>query len=486
MATLLLAAAIGACWQALDQTGRPTQAVAWGGIGVTVYAASLLCLVGAGRGMSLGLGSWRLGSWTMLWYGVSFGLATLTWLQPQTGSATQISLASLPPALWLVATGMTLWSLGYLACPARPGRRLASRVTAMLARRFATKVRSPLAPWILYAIGSAARVAFALTTGSFGYVGNVQSVVTTASGYQQALNVLGSCGPLAVAAAALQVYRERLPGARVTLCVLFVAELAFGAASGYKQNVILTILAVAVPYTLTRRRMHKGLLIFAVLVVMLVVIPFNQAYRNVARGPTGTLSTGEALSAAPAILAHTIGNRDISGALSASASYLLIRVRNIDGPAIIMQRTPGQIAFTSPIQLAEAPLVSLVPRAIWPDKPIIDTGYQFSQDYYELPSSVITASAITPVGDLYRHGGWIPVIIGMFLLGCVTRFLDDGMDVLGNPYAAFLFILLFPPFVNQEDDWAALLAAIPSTLLVWLLAIYLTFRRADRSSLTVR
>ena len=110
-------------------------------------------------------------------------------------------------------------------------------------------MRSPLAPWILYAIGTAARIATAVTTGRFGYVGDVQSAVTTASGYQQGLSLLSLCAPLAVAAAALQVYRERVPGARVTLTVLFLAEIAFGAAAGGKQSFIITILAVAIPFT---------------------------------------------------------------------------------------------------------------------------------------------------------------------------------------------------------------------------------------------
>jgi hypothetical protein len=78
---------------------------------------------------------------------------------------------------------------------------------------------------------------------------------------------------------------------------------------------------------------------------------------------------------------------------------------------------------------------------------------------------------------LYRHGGWIPVIVGMFLLGCGTRFLDDVMDVSSNPHAVFLFILLFPIFVNQETDWAGMVAAFPGVVLVWLLAIYLTFSK---------
>jgi hypothetical protein len=372
---------------------------------------------------------------------------------------------------------MTLWTLGYLIGPGRGARRLGAGVMTRLAVRYSPTVRSFLTPWMLYAIGAAARVAFALTTGTFGYVGNTQASVTTASGYQQWLNVLSACAPLAVTAAALQVYRERVPGARVTLAVLFLTEMAFSAASGYKLGFIIAILAVAVPFSVARRRAHKGLLFFMILVVLLIVIPFNQAYRNVARGASGTLSTSQAIAAAPGILAQTVSNSDITGTLGSSASYLLIRIRNIDSPAIIMQRTPGQIGFASPAQLIEGPAISLIPRALWPGKPIIAGGYQFSQDYYNLPPTVITSSAITPAGDLYRHGGWIPVIAGMLLLGCGTRFFDDVMDVPGSPHAVFLFMLLFPVFANQEADWTGMLGLIPGALLVWLVAVALTFRR---------
>ena len=90
-------------------------------------------------------------------------------------------------ALWLVAMGMTLWWLGYLVGPGRPGRRLGNKVMAAHLR-FAPEVRSQLAPWILYAIGTGARIAATATTGLFGYVGNAQLTVTTATSYQQLLS----------------------------------------------------------------------------------------------------------------------------------------------------------------------------------------------------------------------------------------------------------------------------------------------------------
>jgi hypothetical protein len=487
-AAILLSAAIGLSGQALAAAGQPTHAVVWGSLGFTAYAASLLCLVGGGQGKFLGVSRWRFGPWTLLWYGTAFGLATLTWVQPQTGALMEISVSSVIRALWLVAVGMTLWVFGYLVGPGRLAQRFGNKVTARLSLRFAPEVRSPLAPWILYAIGTAARITTVTTTGLFGYVGNVQSAVTTASSYHQLLGDLGLCAPLAVAAAALQVYRERVPGARVTLTVLVLAEIAFGAAAGGKQSFLITILAVAIPFTAARHRIHRGLLAFtalafAGLVFLLIVVPFNHSYRSNDRSASGTLSVSQALGAAPGILRQTIGTGNAGGVLSSSATFLLARIGEIDSPAIIMQRTPAEIGFVSPIQLVTAPITTLVPRAVWPGKPILDSGYEFSQTYYEVPATTFTSSAITPVGDLYLHGGWIPVIVGMFLFGCGVRLLDDVMDVYSSPHCIFLFLLLFPSLVKQEGGWGDTLAGIPGTLLIWIFASYLTFRTRERAPL---
>ena len=465
-AAILLTAAIGLSAQALAAAGEPTHAVVWGSLGFTAYAASLLCLVSGGQGKALGLGRWWFGSWTLLWYGIAFGVATLTWVQPQTGTPAEISPSSVLRALWLVAVGMTLWVLGYLAGPGRPARRFGNKVMAALSLRFTPEVRSPLAPWILYAVGTSARIATVATTGVLGYVGNIQSAVTTASSYQQLLGDLGLCAPLAVTAAALQVYRDRVPGARVTLTVLFLAEIAFGAAAGGKESFIITILAVAIPFTTGRRRVHKGLLRFAALalvglVFLLIVVPFNHAYRSNARSVSGTLSVSQALDAAPGIFGQTIGTGNVGGVLTSSASFMLVRIREIDSPAIIVQRTPAQIRFLSPLQLVTAPVVALVPRAVWPGKPLLDSGYDFSQTYYELPATVYSASAITPVGRSVparrldsSDRGDVPAR----LRRTVPRWCDGHGR---QPAVRIPFPPPVPSLVLQEDDWVGMLAGLP-------------------------
>ncbi len=478
VALLLLATSAGLLAETLDTADTPARAVVWGGLAMAAYGYCLLGMVLASRRTGQGIRSWRFGPWMMIWCGTMYGLATVTLGQQQSGSAAEIALPNVLRALWLVAVGTTMWALGYVLGPGRLLRGGAARVAGALQCRFSADVRGPLTPWLLYGIGTAARAASALTTSRLGYVGDAASAVSTASGYGQVVILLGLCAPAAVAAAALQVFRQRLRAARVTLAVLFLAEIGFDVASGQKENFVLAVLAIAIPYSAARSRLPTAMLAAFGIVFLAVVIPFTQAYRHTARGSAVTLTAGQAVGAVPGLLRATLNSENnLLTVVPRSIGDLLRRSQDIDGPAIIMQRTPGQIGFSSPVDLVTGPLSAQVPRALWPAKPILATGYQFSRQYYELPATVYTSSTITPIGDLYRHGGWVPVIAGMLVLGCGIRLLDDVLDVRANPHAVFLVLFLFPSLVMSEQDWITLLAGIPPLVLVWLLTVALAFRR---------
>jgi hypothetical protein len=184
---------------------QPTRAVVWGGLGLGAFAAGLLCLVGVRQRRGLGLTTWKIGPWTLVWYGATFGIATVSWSQQQTGVAAEITVESVLRALWLVAVGTSFWALGYAVGPGRYICRCADRGLAHLSYGCGPTVRSPAAPWILYSIGLAARITAAVTSGRLGYVGDASAAVSTATGYAQVLSVISLCAPLAVAAAAIQV-----------------------------------------------------------------------------------------------------------------------------------------------------------------------------------------------------------------------------------------------------------------------------------------
>jgi hypothetical protein len=99
-----------------------------------------------------------------------------------------------------------------------------------------------------------------------------------------------------------------------------------------------------------------------------------------------------------------------------------------------------------------------------------------SQEYYELPSTVYTASDITPEGDLYRHEGWFWLVAGMFLGGCGIRILDEATDLRRSLHGAFLILLLLPDIVLSGSDCATLLAGIPGTVLLWLAVVAVSFK----------
>jgi hypothetical protein len=473
---LLIGAAAAVAIAAVSATSVHDQ-IRWGAISLGAFCAGLLPLMSAAAGHDgLGLSSWRIGPWTLVWGSLAFGLATMSWNRTQSGSPAIIADASILRALWMIAAAFALLTLGYCAGPYRLLADRASSAAARFSRRYTSEVRSPLAPWALAAVGLVAQFGYAFLTGHFGYVGNAAGAVSTASGYSQYLAVAGECVPLSVLAAAIRAYHVRTPGAWVTLAALFGTDIAAGAVAGGKESFVVAILAVIMPYSVIRRRLPAGVITTAVLVFLLVVIPFNQAYRTSARGAV-TLSTGQAIAAAPAI-ASQVADSDISlSVLAESASYLSERIRTIDTPAIIMQQTPAQIPYASPVELLTAPFADLIPRILWPGKPILAPGYEISQEYFQLPAQVYTSSDVTPEGDLYRHGGWVELIIGMFLLGCVIRIIDEVADLRRGVHGAFLVLLLFPAVVQAGSDWAALLAGIPGMVLLYLAVVRLTFAR---------
>ena len=75
------------------------------------------------------------------------------------------------------------------------------------------EIRSATVPWVLFTVGLAAQVVFALLNGHFGYVGDTSGVYTKASGYSQYFALASDCVPLAVAAAAIRCYQAPTAGA---------------------------------------------------------------------------------------------------------------------------------------------------------------------------------------------------------------------------------------------------------------------------------
>ena len=450
----------------------------WGGLALAAWCGALLAACAALAGRSgLGLAQWKLGSWFMLWYAGTSAFSGA----PLSGLAAQILPSSIARAEWLVAVAVTAWAAAYCAGPRTLAVTGASRFIRSLAARRSDIVRSPLAPWLLYAAGTAARLAVIVQTGHLGDVAGGATGASSAAWYHQLLTDASLACPVAVAVAGLRAFREQAPATRLTLTVLAAAECAAMAFSGSKTGIVTVVAAVAITRACAGRQVQIGLLLAAVAFFLLIVIPFIAAYRvqikDSAAGygpPPSNFGPVHPSAEVPAISASAVSAAS-PGTISQSVSYLAQRLQEIDTPAIVLQKTPSQVPYASPAQLPEALAMDLVPRALWPGKPIIDPGYQVTQVYYG--SNLPTGSAITPPADLWRYGGWVPVLVGMAFLGCLMRVLDDALDVRASPHAALLVLLLRPALATPEGGFTDILAVLPGLVLTWLVITTVTFRR---------
>ncbi len=451
-------------------------------ISVALICVAALRLVTALPDATRGIAHWRIGPWYLLWSTVSFGLASLTWLEPQIGSASRIAVPSVVGALMVVAVAQIAWTTGYVLGPPRLVAAVVSGSLAGLLRGTGTTVRiGPALPWVLYAIGTVARLATVRFTGSFGYVGAAATLLSTPLPLGQLLNMVSMLAIFAIAAAAYQLFSRPSTGRLISLLLLVGIEATVGALGGGKESFVLSMLAVLIPYGALRGRLPLKVILIGAFLFLWLVVPFNTSYRQVVRSERSVLTPSAAVAAAPQVLSQVARPNSIQTVLVDSAYTLLRRIREIDSVAIIRQRTPGIIPYRSPADYVTAPVLGVVPRVLWPDKPVLAAGYQFSQEYYQLPSSVYTSTAITPPGDLYRHGGWLPLVFGMALIGVACRQFDKAFRA-EDDFRAICFLLVFIPMVvKAELDVFSLLASLPSAIVTAVIGAHLICRLPARS-----
>ncbi|MCH7230595.1 hypothetical protein L0U85_06965 [Glycomyces sp. L485] len=435
-------------------------------LSVTLLAFAALRLITLLPGNEHGIGRWRLGPWYLLWTGLAFGLASLTWLGPQTGSATRIALPSVVTGLGVLGLAVVAWTVGYLLGPPRGLRNAAGKGLSLLLRGTGATVRGGLLPWVFYAVATGARIVAVLLTGRFGYVGDPSELVSTAQPYNQLLHLLSTFALFAIAAASYRAFNPAIGGSKIALWTLVVTEAFVGSVAGSKSTLLLALAAVLIPYGALRRRLPLRLLLIGAVLFLWIAVPFNTAYRDVVRGDDANLTPSEAVAAAPQVLTDTVTAQSPVDTVSDSADAMLRRIREIDSIAIITQMTPDPIAYRSPWEFALAPTVGLVPRAIWPEKPIYANGYEFSQEYYGIPSTTYTSTAITGLGDLYRHGGLWTVAVGMVVIGAGCRLFDLLFQPESDPRALCFVVGLLPVVVKSEIDISLLLTGIPGGVAV--------------------
>lgn len=427
-----------------------------------------------------GIAHWRVGPWYLLWGTFAFGVASLTWLGSSPDQDRQIELSSVTSALLLLEVAVLVWTFAYLMGPPQAIIDAAANGLRFLWSGTTTSIRGGAMPIVLYGFGSMARLAAYLTSGRFGYVGDPSAAVSQAGPYTHMLDLLSTTATFGIAGAAYRSYSNKSLANSATLWTIASIEFAVGALSGTKESFIVCIIAILVPFGARRGRISIRVITVGAVLLLGIIVPFNTAYRSQVRRSSSTLTTSAAFEAAPDTFSSIVDNWTSNTVLDSTES-LLYRIRLVDNVAIIMQLTPSTIEFRSPVEYASAPLIGAIPRAIWPNKPIDTTGYTFSQEYYGHGSTLYTSAATTAPGDLYRHGGWLTLVIGMALLGLFCRLFDTLIQPETNARAIYFLIAFLPMLVKSETDISGMIMNIPSSIIIATIGAHLVFRRTSGS-----
>lgn len=139
---------------------------------------------------------------------------------------------------------------------------------------------------------------------------------------------------------------------------------------------------------------------------------------------------------------------------SPSKLFALVAARQVglDSLALVIDRVPKEEPYTLGSELSLL-AVAWIPRIFWPDKPTISIGKVFYQKFYPPIYHEGTAVAPTLPGEFYWALGIIGVIVGMFLIGILWRFLFEYLVKPRENLSNILVVgLMFPSFFVPAEQ----------------------------------
>jgi hypothetical protein len=190
-----------------------------------------------------------------------------------------------------------------------------------------------------------------------------------------------------------------------------VIELSYQVIQGSKTFLLLPVLIVIMIYYYERRRIPLLGIMVAIVFAMLIVFPFVSAYREYFYTNYRGIPSISEFSAIETISETLKELKAGDENLVEKGLFALGRFSGADELYSIKRLVPLPI----PYKYGEEMLgffYSFIPRAIWPEKPIISPAGK-----YGMALDTITSVSPFPLGDMYWNFGIIGIIFGMGFWG---------------------------------------------------------------------
>ncbi len=124
----------------------------------------------------------------------------------------------------------------------------------------------------------------------------------------------------------------------------------------------------------------------------------------------------------------SISDQDLIANLGMGFEALAARLDSITPLAVVVSNYeklgPYEDAYGISDNIWNETVVFIIPRFIWPEKPVPTSPEKYADLYFNFPNNSFT---LTPMGDLLRNFGPVGVLLGMIFLGMILRVIYSAL-----------------------------------------------------------
>jgi hypothetical protein len=264
-------------------------------------------------------------------------------------------------------------------------------------------------------------------------------------------------------------------GQMTGLLVAFGASAAMLLANGNIAPMVLLFAVAAFAMWIgkpqIRARWVVGVILALVLAVSFrgIVIDFRRALAD--RGIE--LSRQENLSLMVDLLGRRIETQGVGGALAHGLSMTAGRSALMDLFANVARRSPSEIPYWGG-ETYSTLTTSMIPRFLWPDKPVKVLGQAFGHRYSFIHASNKSTAINLPIMvEFFVNFGGVGVLVGMAIVGFIYRILDALVNRPGqSPLVSMIGVVILLPLLLIESDFSLvfgglILTGVAFTIIWW-------------------
>ncbi|HKY99194.1 MAG TPA: hypothetical protein VJL35_15175 [Gemmatimonadaceae bacterium] len=256
--------------------------------------------------------------------------------------------------------------------------------------------------------------------------------------------------------------------------VLIGGTIAAMGVSLAQGNVLpLVMIAIVIAFALWTGRPHiEARWLIAGMFVALIAVSFRgvvRDFRMVALLGTQQFTQREKLELMLKLLTNRIEEDGVVETLTWGGSQTAQRSATMDMFADVIRRTPDDVPYWKG-ETYYSLVGAMVPRFLWPDKPVKELGQAFGHRYRYLdPTNKSTAINLPILVEFYVNFGGAAVLMGMLLVGCIYGIVDSIVNRPGQTLViSMIGLTLLLPLLLIESDFSLVFGGLPlSGLALW-------------------